>query len=135
MDAFDADCLIYAAVAEHPLGKRVARVFVEGADSGVVGMGSVLLLPELLSKPLSTGDTDQLGRLTTLLGRLELHAVDHETGLLSVQLAANYRLKAADAVHLATAVHHGADRFLTNNRRDFKRDLIVEIDVVHPDQI
>lgn len=135
MDAFDADCLIYAAVAEHPLGERVARLFMDGGDTGVVGTGSVLLLPELLSKPLSTGDTDQLGRLTTLLGRLELHSVDYETGLLSVQLAANYRLKAADAVHLATAIHHGADRFLTNNRRDFKPNQISEIDVVHPDQI
>lgn len=135
MDAFDADCLIYAAAVDHPLGERVATLFADGGAAGSVGMGSVLLLPELLSKPLSSGDAGQLHRLTTLLGRLELHAVDYETGLLSVRLAGNYRLRAADAVHLATAVHHGADRFLTNNRRDFKQHQITEIDVVHPDQI
>lgn len=41
------------------------------------------------------------------------------------------RLCAADAVHLATAVGVGADRFLTNNRRDFPTT-ISEIEVVYP---
>jgi hypothetical protein len=35
----------------------------------------------------------------------------------------------ADAAHLATAV--GADRFLTNNQRDFPR-AITEVKVAHP---
>ena len=45
-----------------------------------------------------------------------------------------HRLSAADAVHLATAVGAGADRFLTNNRRDFPRT-IAEIAVVYPDEL
>jgi hypothetical protein len=54
MDAFDADVLIYAAIARHDLGRRVRLLFPAGstAESGAVaGIGSVLLLPELLSKP------------------------------------------------------------------------------------
>lgn len=44
---------------------------------------------------------------------------------------AAYGLRAADAVHLATAVGGGADRFLTNNQSDFPTS-IAEIDVVYP---
>jgi len=37
-------------------------------------------------------------------------------------------------VHLAAAVNAGADRFITNNTRDFERD-IDEIDVTYPDDL
>ncbi len=39
-----------------------------------------------------------------------------------------------DAVHLATAVGAGADRFLTNNRSDFPKS-IAEIDITYPDEL
>lgn len=42
-----------------------------------------------------------------------------------------YRLRAADAAHLATAVLLGADRFITNNRRDVD-ERITEVDVTYP---
>jgi hypothetical protein len=40
-------------------------------------------------------------------------------------------LRAADAAHPATAVVVGADRFLTNNQRDF-RPSISEVRVTYP---
>ena len=46
-----------------------------------------------------------------------------------------YRLRATDAVHrLATAVATGCDRFLTNNRRDFTRE-IGEVAVTYPQDL
>jgi predicted nucleic acid-binding protein len=60
--------------------------------------------------------------------------VDGVTAWLAVALGADYHLRAAEAVHLATAVNAGADRFLTNNRRDFARS-IAEIDVAYPDDL
>ena len=48
--------------------------------------------------------------------------------------AASYGLRAADAVHLATAVGAGANRFLTNNKRDFPKS-ITEIDVTYPEDL
>jgi hypothetical protein len=48
MDAFDADVLIYAGVAEHPLGRRVRALFPVEPDA-LAGAGSVLLLPEVLA--------------------------------------------------------------------------------------
>ncbi len=65
-------------------------------------------------------------------GRLELRPVDRATAELATALASRYRLRATDATHLATAVGMGAERFITDNRRDFGPD-IKEIDITYPD--
>jgi predicted nucleic acid-binding protein len=134
MDAFDADVLIYAAVPGHELGRRVRALFAPEPveTTGVVaGIGSVLLLPEILARPLRDRATDELAELGALLGRLDLRPTDQATAELATALAATYRLRATDAVHLATAVGAGADRFLTNNTRDFAQT-ITEIDITYP---
>lgn len=49
----DPDALIYAAVAGHDLGRRVRSLFpVEPDACDRAGIGSVHLVPELLTKPL-----------------------------------------------------------------------------------
>jgi len=134
VDAFDADVLIYAAVDGHPLGMRVRALFPPGAigpEDAPAGIGSVLLLPELLSKPTRADAADELTKLDALLARLDLLPVDRATAELATALGASYRLRAADAVHLATAVAGGAARFITNNQSDFPTS-IAEIDVVYP---
>lgn len=135
MDSFDADVLIYAAVAGHELGRRVRALFpVEPAEGSRVGIGSVLLLPELLSKPLREEAADEFIELSSLLSRLDLLPTDEATAELATALGAIYGLRAADSVHLATAVGAGADRFLTNNRSDFPKS-IAEIAVIYPDDL
>lgn len=134
MDAFDADVLIYAAVADHPLGRRVLALFPEGpvARTGAVaGTGSVLLVPELLTKPMRDGADEELEALTVLLARLDLRPTDEAVAELAAALGAAYGLRTADAVHLATAVSVGAERFITNNSSDFTK-AITEIDVTYP---
>lgn len=132
IDAFDADCLIYAAVPGHPVGTRVARRFEAGP---IAGAGSTLLIPELLTKPIRERRELELRQLQFMLGRLDLHPVDEVVAQLAAILGARHRLKAADAVHLATAVRVGADRFVTNNRRDFRRESIDEVDVTYPEDL
>jgi predicted nucleic acid-binding protein len=136
VDAFDADVLIYAAEPGHPLGRDVAALFAATSATGSfpVGVGSVLLLPEVLSKPLREGATDQGRVLARFLARLDLLPVDRATAELAVSLGSAYRLRAVDAVHLATAVAAGADRFLTNCRRDVPLD-IEEIEIVYPEML
>jgi predicted nucleic acid-binding protein len=134
MDAFDADVLIYAATSGHPLGVRVAALFPTQAGDDVAGLGSVLLLPEVLSRPTRDSAGDELAALYGLLARLDLRPVDEAVADLSVVLGATYKLKAADAVHLATAVNAGADRLVTNNTRDFPRN-ITEIDITYPEDL
>lgn len=137
MDAFDADVLIYAVVPGHALGRKVKALFPgqpEGTGGPPAGVGSVLLIPELLTKPLRDQDEPDLIALSQLLGRLELRPVDQATAGLATALGAAHRLRAADAVHLATAVAAGADRFLTNNADDFPKT-ISEIAITYPDEL
>jgi predicted nucleic acid-binding protein len=134
VDAFDADVLIYAAVPDHPLGRRVRALFPAEptATTGMLaGIGSVLLIPELLTKPLLQGADAELEALTILLSRLDLRPADEATAELAAALGASYGLRAADAVHLATAVAAGADRFITDNTAEFGTD-IAEIAVTYP---
>ena len=137
MDAFDADVLIYAAVPAHALGRRVLALFSDEPARDAMapaGVGSMLLLPELLTKPTRDQADSELVALAALLARLDLRPLDEATAELAVALGAAYGLRAADAVHLATAVGVGADRFLTNNHRDFPQT-ITEIDITYPDQL
>lgn len=133
MDSFDADVLVYAAVHGHPLGRRVLRIFRE-APGAFVGAGSVLLLPEVLSKPLRDGQPDEVRSLAALLARLDLRPVDETTAEIATVLGAKYGMRAADATHLATAVSLGAGRFITNNKRDFPRS-IDEVQVTYPEDL
>ncbi len=137
MKAFDADVLIYAARdPSEPRGMQVLRLLLwDGASAqDPAGVGSVLLLPEVLSKPLRLGAAAEVKRLQVLLARLELLPVDALTAELAVSLGATYGLRAADAVHLATAVNAGADCFVTNNQRDFPKS-IEEIEIVYPEDL
>jgi predicted nucleic acid-binding protein len=133
MDAFDSDAIIYAAVPDHPLGRRVLALFRQ-AGPHPAGAGSVLLLPEILDKPLRDGQTSEVRILAGLLARVDLRPVDRATADLATALASKYGLRAADATHLATAVGLGAERFITNNQRDFSR-AITEVKVTYPQDL
>jgi predicted nucleic acid-binding protein len=134
VDAFDADVLIYAAAPDHPLGPGVRALLTEESSEAAppTAIGSVLLLPEVLTKPLRDGHDDELAALGAVLSRLVLVPLDAATAQLATALGARHRLRAADAVHLATAVAAGADRFVTNNHRDFDAEAIDEIAVTYP---
>jgi predicted nucleic acid-binding protein len=72
--------------------------------------------------------------LGMLLSRITLLPADQVTAELATALGASYGLRATDAVHLATAVGAGADRFITNNRSDFPRS-ISEITITYPEDL
>jgi predicted nucleic acid-binding protein len=126
-DAFDSDVLIYAANGL-PLGAAVSGLLAALGDP----IGSVLLLPETLSKPLRRADEVEEAAILGLLQHFDLKPVDWEIAKASATFGAKYGLRAADAIHLATAVVWGADRFHTNNRKDFGPH-ITEVEVVWPE--
>ena len=74
-----------------------SRRALQGHDA-TAGIGSVLLLPELLAKPTRAEAADELAKPGALLGRLYLLPVDRATAELAAALAAAYRLRAADAI-------------------------------------
>lgn len=125
-DAFDANVLI-DATKDRP-NSLACRRALSGSSSRI---GSVVLLPETLTHPIRTGKTAEYSDLTDILATFELKPVDEEVADASVTLGAKYGLRAADAMHLATAVVWGAERFYTNNTKDFGSH-ITEIDIVVP---
>jgi predicted nucleic acid-binding protein len=137
VDAFDADVIIYAAVSGHRLGSPVVALLDKSnsGDDAYSCVGSVLLLPEVLARPLRDARADEADLLIALLARLTLLEVDRATAELATTMGAKYRLRAADAIHLATAVNIGADRFITNNRRDFDAAAVTELSVTYPDDL
>jgi predicted nucleic acid-binding protein len=131
LDAFDADVLIYAAIPGHPLGQRVAALIpddIEDARSRCVG--STMLIPELLTKPERLGRLDEITALGYFVVRLDLQPATEAVAYYARDLGATYGLGALDSTHLATAIIAGADRFVTNNSKDFKPGVIEEIDVI-----
>lgn len=62
-------------------------------------------------------------------------AISREIVEAATGLGTTYRRRALDAVHLATAVHVGADFFVTDNTRDFDPGAIAEVDVLTPEQL
>jgi predicted nucleic acid-binding protein len=88
----------------------------------------------LLTKPLRDGAASEIEALAALLARLELRPVDEAVADLAAALGAAHGLRAADAVHLATAVAAGADRFITNDTSDFTKS-ITEVDVTYPEEL
>ena len=127
VDAFDSDVLIYAAQGD-ARGDEVARL-LGLADSTVTGIGSVLLVSELFGSPAGRTDGVEKATLVSILARMDLKNVDYETADLAGAMRAKYRLRAADAIQLDTAELWGADRFHTNNRKDFGQP-IDEIEIV-----
>lgn len=126
--------LIYAVDVTNDLGSAIRHIFstAKAANAAApVGVGSVFLMPEVLIKPMRSEQAEELERLAELLARIDLRPFDVTTARLATVLGSRYSLRAADAVHLATAVNAGADRFITNNRKDFRKS-IAEIEVTYP---
>ena len=133
---FDADVLIYSIESGNVAGERVVALLDRiAADPASEAVGSVLLVPEVLTKPRRDDPSSaEVTQLTSVLARLTLHPVTESTAHVALALATKYGLRAADACHLATALVAGADFFVTNNRRDFPRT-ISEITVLYPEDL
>lgn len=125
-DAFDSDVLIRAAKPA-PEGDIDRAILERSLDR----IGSVVLLPETTIKSFRWDQSSELANLTELLAGIDLKPVDEDIADASVTLGAKYGLRAPDAIHLATAVVWGAERFYTHNTKDFGPH-ITEIDVVVP---
>lgn len=125
-DAFDATVIIHAAHdGPHAASSRAAL------ESSTSRIGSALLIPEVLIKPLRAGWESELDTINEVLASLVILPLDEEVADVGVTLGAKYGLRAPDAIHLATAVVWGAERFFTHNTKDFGEH-ITEIDVVVP---
>ena len=114
----DANAIIYC-VEGVPEFRSAALGWVERARQveGSVILTSRFSRLECLSKPMSEGDPVKLASFVGFFDTLRLVSITDELLEQAVALRARYRLRSADALHLATSIAEGADVFLTSDRR------------------
>ena len=116
--ALDTGPLIYT-FERHAVHFAQVEPVIAAIDAGTLrGIASTLALIETLVGPLQSGNAalaDTYRRALTRAPNLELLPVDAAVAELAATIRALHRFKTPDAIHLATAVHAGADAFLTND--------------------
>ena len=115
----DTNCFIYL-LEDHPLfGERACHLFTALENDQFRAITSVLTLMEIMAGPLKLGDKELAAEYAHLLETfpgLTLHAMDRD----SAHYAATFRasgIRAPDTIHLATALHHRVNYFITADQR------------------
>jgi len=129
--AFDSAPLIYY-LEEHPRYLPLSReLFGAMAQQQTVGLTSVLTLLEVLVVPLRAGRETLASEYRRILSHsrgLTLFPIDQAICERAAKVRAeNAWLRTPDALQIATAIEHGAQVIVTNDRR-WKR--LKEIPVV-----
>ena len=117
--ALDTVVWIYEFEA-HPIFGAVTRMlFQEGFGKGVCRAAcSLLVLGEVLVQPLAQSRIDIADRYRSILSPgpdLAVWPIGRGVIETAASLRAKYRIKMLDALHVASAVVHGADVFVTND--------------------
>jgi predicted nucleic acid-binding protein len=121
--ALDTSAFIYHLEAHPPHAPRLLPIFRQIESGRCRGVSSTLTFLEVLVQPYRTGDDEQRAALSALLASfpgLTWVPLDLVVADRAAALRARYRLRTPDAIQLATALHAGADLFLTNDR-DLRR--------------
>ena len=115
----DTNVFIYALGQHTQWSERCLAVLQAASDRSLQLVAGELVLAELLVGPLRAQDHEGLASIRNLMqrsGLVELLAHTLPTFELAAKIRAENRLKMVDAIHVATALHHRADVFLTHDR-------------------
>ena len=127
--AFDTNIFI-ALFSHEPLGEKVVPLINAAANQGRLElMASVLSFAECAVKPYQEGNWAALDQIKLMfqMPHLTIYPVDDCVAEEAARLRAVYNFKLPDAIHLATAIIHQANVFLTN---DYRLTIIKEIPVM-----
>ena len=116
----DANLYIYIFEGVETHRTRMVELLAAIDCRDAVIIASELLFTELLPRPVKAGRQDLVERYLELIQntpRIKLVPVDRSVILRSVHLRADFGLRSMDALHLATALVHDCDAFITNDRR------------------
>ncbi len=89
-------------------------------DGRFVGVTSVLTLLEIAIKPLRLGRPEIADAYEALIGditNLAINNVDVRSARIGAELRAAYGLRTPDSLQVAACLTHGAEAFVTNDRR------------------
>ncbi len=116
----DTSPFIYHLQGEAAYSKVTMDLF-RAVENGLVrAVTSVITLMEVLVKPISEGNVKAAEEYRILLStfpNLSLRTIDYNVASRAAGLRAIYRIGAADALQLSTAIEEGASAFVTNDER------------------
>ena len=128
--AIDTNAFIYL-MERHPKYFNVVRELFNAVEIGkVYAVSSVLLVTEVLTKPLKDGNkglADRYLAFVSTFPNLGLREIDQNVALRAAKLRARYGFKTPDALFLATAMEEKAEAFITN---DVRLQRIEDIEIV-----
>lgn len=130
----DSNIIIYAYEAANPLQSAVrSRLWQWCANDGGGLVTSLFTRLECLVAPRRAGNQLLLSAYETFFGGGSVEIVQVSLAVidLATELRATYGFRSPDAVHLASAVHAGANRFLTADAR-LQRCAEIPVEVLLP---
>lgn len=129
---FDASTIIYSVERVPPFRTTVVERIeqVEQTSNGAI-ITSRLSRLECRIKPLRDGSVRLLEQFDEFFRNPLVRLVDVNASIIEqvTELRAQYGFKTPDAIHLATAIGEGADRFLTGDE-SLRRCTEVEVEVL-----
>lgn len=104
----------------HPDYLRQTRSLMDELEAGKIqGIFSSIGLIEVLTGPKKLGRFDLAGQYKQLIinyPNLIISGLNEEIIETASDLRAEYNVSTPDAIHLATAIDFGAEKFITNDR-------------------
>jgi predicted nucleic acid-binding protein len=116
--AFDTNLLIYL-MEKHPQYFELTREVFQQIEKGAVhGITSILILTEVLTKPLRDKNDNLACSYRAAIStfpNLTVKFINSDICLLAAQIRAKYGFKTPDSLFLAMAIDEGAEVFITND--------------------
>ncbi|MCO5221459.1 MAG: type II toxin-antitoxin system VapC family toxin [Thermomicrobiales bacterium] len=125
----DTPIFIYHIEQASPHARAASTILRAVADGRFKGVTSVITMLEVTIQPLRRGRPEIADAYEALLGdipNLTIVDVDATVTRIGAELRAIYGLRTPDALQIAACLAHGAEAFITNDRR-LRR--VSEIDV------
>ena len=114
----DTAPLVYF-IEKHPRYHGIIKPVISQIDSlETKGLASTITLLEVLLHPLRDGNEKLANKYKTILlfsRGLDTYEISHDISERAALLRSRFGIKTPDAIQLATATHHKADYFLTND--------------------
>lgn len=111
-------CIIIYFIEKHNIHASAIEAMIKGLSVHDKLFYSPLTRMECLVMPLRTKDIALQNLYESFFKTQEMFDMPVEIFNQSAQLRADFQsLKTPDALHLATALHHGCDEFWTNDNR------------------
>lgn len=118
--ALDSNIFIRALDDPGLLGEKSRRLLEDLRQKSQKIFISVIVLEEFFVRVYKENrekDFDNILDFLTLGGLIQVVDVSRKIALLTAKIRADYRIKAPDALHLASAIESGAKEFITTDRR------------------